>query len=113
MVSLVDLEVGIFVVDIVDLVLGVVDLEDGLVDIDVRSEKTYMIICHTKTKHEVQKEIAACKYLLESWFGHSELQNPYSPYIWIPVEGLFLVEHHLLIPVEKVAIAQPELKKKF
>ena len=49
MVSLVDLEVGIFVVDIVDLVLGVVDLEDGLVDIDVRSEKTYMIICHTKT----------------------------------------------------------------
>ena len=57
MVSLVDLEVGIFVVDIVDLVL---------VDIDVRSEKTYMIICHTKTKHEVQKEIAACKYLLES-----------------------------------------------
>ena len=40
MVSLVDLEVGIFVVDIVDLVLGVVDLEDGLVDIDVRSEKT-------------------------------------------------------------------------
>ena len=57
MVSVVDLEVGIFVVDIVDLVL---------VDIDVRSEKTYMIICHTKTKHEVQKEIAACKYLLES-----------------------------------------------
>ena len=72
-----------------------------------------MIICHTKTKHEVQKEIAACKYLLESWFGHSELQNPYSPFIWIPVEGLFLVEHHLLIPVEKVAIAQPDLKKKF
>ena len=104
MVSVVDLEVGIFVVDIVDLVL---------VDIDVRSEKTYMIICHTKTKHEVQKEIAACKYLLESWFGHSELQNPYSPVTWIPVEGLFLVEHHLLIPVEKVAIAQPGLKKSF
>ena len=51
--------------------------------------------------------------LLVSWFGHSELQNPYSPVTWIPVEGLFLVEHHLLIPVEKVAIAQPDLKKKF
>ena len=51
--------------------------------------------------------------LLVSWFGHSELQNPYSPVTWIPVEGLFLVEHHLLIPVEKVAIAQPGLKKSF
>ena len=46
MVSLVDLEVGIFVVDIVDLVLGLVDLVvsrdglgDGLVDIIVGSEK--------------------------------------------------------------------------
>ena len=65
------------------------------------------------TKHEVHKEIEICKYLLESWFGHSELQNPYSPLTRIPVEGLFLVEHHLLIPVEKVAIAQPDLKKNF
>ena len=47
------------------------------------------------------------------WFGHIELQNPYSPITWIPVEGSFLVEHHLLLPVWKIAIAQPDFKKMF
>ena len=72
-VGLVDLVVGIVVVDVVGLVLGLVDLVvsrdglgDGVVDIIVGSEKTYIIICHTITKHEVHKEIEICKYLLES-----------------------------------------------
>ena len=63
-VGLVDLVVGIVVVDVVGLVLGLVDLVvsrdglgDGVVDIIVGSEKTYIIICHTITKHEVHKEI--------------------------------------------------------
>ena len=72
-VGIVDLVVGIRVVDVVGLVLGLVDLVvsrdglgDGVVDIIVGSEKTYIIICHTITKHEVHKEIEICKYLLES-----------------------------------------------
>ena len=72
-VGLVDLVVGIVVVDVVGLVLGLVDLVvsrgglgDGLVDIVVRSEKNIHDYLSYKNKHEVQKEIAACKYLLES-----------------------------------------------